>query len=244
MQVALFAHGNVGLAIAEFLINRYRDDVVAVVVMSDDAISRLAVAAGLRVIHFTSEKQILSDLPAEFDLGVLAWWPKIIRKPLLDIAKSGFINTHPSLLPFNRGKNYNFWALVENTPFGVTLHKVDGGIDTGDIIAQQPIAYDWTDTGKTLYQKAQSAMVELFERTWPTIHSGSFLEVPQRDELATFHRAAELEVASKIVLDQQYRADELLNLLRARTFHPHPGCWFEVDGQRYEISIEIRKAKL
>lgn len=244
MRMALFAHGNVGLSIAEFLINRHRDDLAAVVVITDDAISRIADAAGLDVIHFASEEQIISDLPAELDLGVLAWWPKIIRKPLLDIAKLGFINTHPSLLPFNRGKHYNFWALVENTPFGVTLHKVDGGIDTGDIIAQQPIAYDWSDTGKTLYEKAQSAMIELFEREWPTIRSGSFSAVPQLDELATFHRAKELEMASRIVLDQHYRADELLNVLRARTFHPHPGCWFEVDGQRYEISIEIKKAKL
>ncbi|MDS7594764.1 formyltransferase family protein [Agrobacterium tumefaciens] len=229
------------MAIAEFLIANFRNDLAAVVVNSDDTISRIADAAGLRVIHFESEEQIVSDLPTELDLGVLAWWPKIIKKPLLGVAKLGFINTHPSLLPFNRGKNYNFWALVENSPFGVTLHKVDDGVDTGDIIAQQAITYDWTDTGKTLYEKAQSAMVELFERTWPRIRGGKFLAVPQLDELATFHRASELEMASKIVLDQHYRADELLNVLRARTFHPHPGCWFEVDGQRYEISIEIKK---
>jgi methionyl-tRNA formyltransferase len=241
--MALFAHGNVGFAITQFLITSYYDDLAAVIVTSEDAISRIAGAAGLRVIQFTSEEQTISDLPAEIDMGLLVWWPKIITKPLLDVAGIGFINTHPSLLPFNRGKNYNFWALVENTPFGVTLHKVDGGIDTGDIIAQQTIAYDWTDTGKTLYEKAQSAMVELFERTWPIIRSGDFLAVPQLDELATFHRAAELEPASKIVLDQHYRADEFLNLLRARTFHPYPGCWFEADGQRYEVSIEIKKAK-
>ena len=57
----------------------------------------------------------------------------------------------------------------------------------------------------------------------------------------SFHRASELESASKIDLNANYRARDLFNLLRARTFEGYPSCWFEEDGCRYKISIKIEK---
>jgi len=100
---------------------------------------------------------------------LLIWWPFIIKSPLLEFPKNGFLNTHPSLLPNNKGKNPNFWSIVEGRPFGVTLHKIDSGIDTGPIIEQKEIQYDWTDTGGSLYKKALSEMIELFKATYPKI---------------------------------------------------------------------------
>lgn len=243
MRLALFADGEVGLAITRFLLTHYRQDVAVVVVMEQGPVAELAQASGLPFLIFTSEEQLIAELPPRLDLGLLAWWPKILKDGLLRSVRQGFINTHPSLLPWNRGKHYNFWALVEGAPFGVTLHMVDSGIDSGAIVAQLPLSYDWTDTGETLYRKAQTAMVNLLEQVWPTIRSGRIAVTPQPEGVGSFHQASELDQASRINLDQLYLGRELLNLLRARTFHPHPGCWFEVDGQRYEITIEIRKSE-
>ncbi|WP_349597540.1 formyltransferase family protein [Thalassospira sp. NFXS8] len=241
MRLAIFADGEVGEKILDVLLNQYQSDVAVVVSTGKNNIKRMADKSGIESLVFQNEGDLINKIPHDVDLGLLAWWPKIITEDLIKIPKMGFINTHPSFLPWNRGKHYNFWALVENTPFGVTLHKVDKGIDTGAIVAQLPIPYDWTDTGESLYHKAQNAMVELVKMAWPTIRHGDIPAIPQSANAGSFHFASELENASHIDLDKFYQGREILNLLRARTFSPHPGCWIEEDGQKYEISIRIRK---
>lgn len=241
MRLVLLADGSVGTNFARFLMESFRDDLALVVTTQINDIYSEAEGAGIRVCVFDSEKNVLDRIEGHIELGILAWWPKILKTPLLEAPKLGFINTHPSLLPHNRGKHFNFWALVEQVPFGVTLHRVDSGVDAGDIVYQEPIDYDWSDTGETLYIKAQAAMLELLKKTYPVLRTGRFTAKPQNLAAGSFHRASELESASKIDLDANYRARDLLNLLRARTFEGHPGCWFEEDGNQYQISIKIRK---
>jgi len=144
MRVLLLADGEVGAKILTFLINNYAEDLALIVTTQVNEIYRIAQENDIPVALF-DENEILSKLNSGIDLGILAWWPKIIKSPLLDLPILGFINTHPSLLPYNRGKHYNFWALVEQAPFGVTLHFVDSGVDTGPIVAQREIHYDWCD---------------------------------------------------------------------------------------------------
>jgi methionyl-tRNA formyltransferase len=241
MRLLLFADGFVGGKIVNFLIENFPQDLVLVVTILKNDIYFDAQRKGIPVCVFESEKIILDRLTDGADLGLLAWWPKILRSTLLELPRNGFLNTHPSFLPYNRGKNYNFWALVEQAPFGVTLHKVDAGIDTGDIVVQSKIHYDWCDSGETLYKKAQLEMLDLFINSYPHIREGEIKPIQQDHSIGSFHQASELEPASKIELDSSYRARTLLNLIRARTFEGYPGCWFEENGSRYEISIRIKK---
>jgi methionyl-tRNA formyltransferase len=241
MKLVLLADNAVGMKIARFLLEHYLEDLALVVTTQRNEIYRAAEEKGVSVCIFDSAEGILEKLPEGADLGVLAWWPKILKTPLLEAPKYGFVNTHPSLLPYNRGKHYNFWALVEQAPFGVTLHRVDSGVDSGDIVAQTEITYDWCDNGGTLYFKAQEAMASLFCQTYPRLRTGSFEARPQDPRMGSYHHSSEIDMASKIDLDATYQGRELLNLLRARTFEGYPGCWFEEDGDRYEVSIKIRK---
>lgn len=233
----------VGHAIAEWLMQHHPEDIGAVVTVSEGTTCITARSMGIPGILFESESQLLLALSslAPFDLGILAWWPKLISPAVMSLAKGGFINTHPSLLPHNRGKHYNFWALVEQAPFGVSLHFVDEGIDSGDVIAQLPIPYDWEDTGETLYVKAGKAMIELFKGAYPQIRNGSMQRVAQNLNMGSLHYAKEIDVASKIDLDKTYSARELINLMRARTFPGCPACWFEENGNTYEISVNIKR---
>jgi methionyl-tRNA formyltransferase len=241
MKLLLFADGDVGLRIAEFLIAHYPDDLALVVTTSVNAIHDRVQAKGIAVCVYTSELAIADWLPAGVELGVLAWWPKLIREPLLSFPTEGFVNTHPSLLPYNRGKHYNFWSIVEESPSGVTLHRVDAGVDTGDIVAQREVPCGWVDTGGSLYVKAQEAMVALFCDSYPALRAGGLKSTPQYNARASFHHSSEIEMASRIDLDAAYKGREILNLLRARSFPGKPGCWFEAGGSRYEISIDIKK---
>lgn len=243
MKLLLMCDAQIGNAIAEWLLENHPKDIGAVVTVSESAVYSAAHARGIPSFVFESEAQILATLAAlpRFDLGILAWWPKLISPAVTALAEGGFINTHPSLLPYNRGKHYNFWALVEQVPFGVSLHFVDQGIDSGDIVAQLPVAYGWEDTGETLYAKAGQAMIDLFKSAYPKIRKGTTPRTPQDLDKGSLHYAKEIDTASMIELDKTYTARELFNLLRARTFPGYPACRFEEDGVAYEISVNIKR---
>jgi methionyl-tRNA formyltransferase len=217
---AFFADQDVGIEALRHVLAMHPADVKCVVTVVENEISKLARDFGCTVWTYD---QITTQ-----NVGLILSAPRV-----------GTINFHPSLLPFNRGKNYNFWNLVEDAPFGVTLHFVDGGIDSGDIIFQVGIPKDWTDTGGSLYGKAKHAMVALFKSAYCEIMNESLHRKPQRLDLGTFHYAGELEPASQIDLDKQYSGRELLNLLRARTFIGKPSCYFFSDGKKFEVRVSI-----
>lgn len=244
MKLLLMADNVVGEVITRWLLSNYCDDVALVVTTEANSIADQARAANVATVVFESDAQVaqyLAHRGLSVDLGLLVWWPKLIREPLLTIATHGLINTHPSLLPHNRGKHYNFWALVEQAPFGVTLHFVADGIDSGDIVAQREIAYGWEDTGETLFLKAREAMVSLLQETYPALRT---LQIPRQTQDASagsLHFARELDSASEFDIDESYNARTLLNLLRARTFAGHPAAWFSDDNSEYEVRVDIRK---
>jgi methionyl-tRNA formyltransferase len=235
MKILLMADKKVGYEITKWLLDEYPEDV------------GLIVTTGMNEIMLSADRMgaLCVTIPPPvyryFDLGILAWWPEVIKEPLLSLPKYGWINTHPSLLPFNRGKNPNFWSIVEQAPYGVSIHVVDKGVDTGAVIAQKEIPYDWTDTGAALYEKAEEEMVQLFKETYPKLREHGFVAVDQDPKAGGFHKASELEPASRIDLDCLYFGRELLNKLRARTFPGHPSCYFEDEGVTYEVRIEIRR---
>ncbi|MEP6778825.1 MAG: formyltransferase family protein [Gemmatimonadaceae bacterium] len=244
MKLMVMAEDVVGLNVARWLLSNYECDVALVVTMARNEIFHEAVARGVPAIVFESDAQVVSycrDNNLEIDLGLVVWWPRIIHEPLLTLASEGLINTHPSLLPYNRGKHYNFWALVEQAPFGVSLHFINDGIDCGDIVAQAPIVCSWEDSGETLFLKARDAMIELVCATYPRLRALNVTRKHQDASLGSFHLAKELEPASLIDLDQSYQARDLLNLLRARTFAGHPSCWFADGNDEFEVRVNIRR---
>ena len=244
MKLLLLADGHVGLEVARWLIANFRQDIGLIVTTAENEVAAVARDAQLQPLVFQSSKQLADFAACEglsFDLGLLAWWPKIIREPLICLPRRGFINTHPSLLPYSRGKHYNFWSIVEKTPFGVSLHLVEEGIDSGDIVAQSELAYGWEDTGGSLFHRARDAMLNLVQETYPKLRELNFKTSPQDLTAGTFHHSSELEAASSIDLDKSYAARDLLDLLRARTFAGYPACTFSDGDASYEVRVDIKK---
>ena len=126
----------------------------------------------------------------------------IIRKDIIDYMKDRIINLHISLLPWNRGSDPNLWSFLEDTPKGVTIHHLDEGVDTGDIIAQKHIYFDAEiDTLATSYQTLNRQIVELFSLQWLLIMRGGSRRYKQ-NEKGSFHRMKD-KVAFEYLLSEK-----------------------------------------
>jgi methionyl-tRNA formyltransferase len=173
------------------------------------------------------------------DLAVSVLFGYLLRPEFLALFKQGAINLHPSYLPYNRGAYPNVWSIVNGTPAGVTIHHIAEGLDTGDIIAQQAVAVEPVDTGLTLYRKLERAGLDLFRKTWPGVRAGKAPRLPQASGEGTSHRARDVEEIDLIDLDRSYTARALIDLLRARTFPPYPGAYFEANGKKIYLRLEL-----
>ena len=89
------------------------------------------------------------------------------------------INLHISFLPWNRGADPNLWSWIDDTPKGVTIHHLDTGIDTGDIIAQKLVKFGEDETLSTSYTKLRTEVENLFMDWWPAIRAGNTHRIRQ-----------------------------------------------------------------
>lgn len=138
-------------------------------------------------------KERVFDLTG-FNLVVSFGYKHILPSATLDTALNPVINLHISYLPFNRGMYPNFWSHYDNTPAGVTIHKLNAGIDTGDILLQKMIFFEETEnTFRKTWTKLIDEIEQLFLANFDSIYSQKFLGIPQKGE-GSFHKASELPV--------------------------------------------------
>ena len=96
------------------------------------------------------------------DLVVLAGFMRILPANFVNALKGKLINTHPSLLPLYPGAHAVRDALAAKaTVTGVTIHKVDEGVDTGEIIVQRPVAIEVNDSEASLHERIKGVEREL-----------------------------------------------------------------------------------
>lgn len=247
MRVIYFGNNSVGLRVLKSLVSQ-GDEVVALVVhparkgrYRDEMIDAAhlpgeRVFDGSKLRDPSTAKALLAVRP---DIGLSVFFGYILRQDVISLFPSGCLNLHPSYLPFNRGAYPNVWSIVEGTPAGVTLHYIDAGVDTGDIVARRQVEVLPTDTGQSLYTRLEDACETLFEETWPLVRAGSADRSPQAHGHGTHHRAADVNTIDHVELDRTYTARDLINLIRARTFPPYKGAYFEDQGRRVYLRLEL-----
>ena len=114
------------------------------------------------------------------DLFVSMSFDQILKGPILDLPPQGFINCHAGALPFYRGRNILNWALINDAKeFGVTVHYIDEGIDTGDIIRRRTVPISDSDTYKTLLDRAVVLSAEVLHEALVSLVSGVIRRQPQ-----------------------------------------------------------------
>jgi len=123
---------------------------------------------------FVPDEKIDSDLVKQHNFSFLVsfGYRYILTKDILDEFPDKAINLHISYLPWNKGSDPNLWSFVESTPRGITIHHLDEGLDTGDIIVQDKIFFDEKETLISTYQTLIHEIVHLFKANWLDIKNG------------------------------------------------------------------------
>ena len=122
----------------------------------------------------------------EPELIVVAAFGQILPKELLDMPTYGCINVHASLLPKYRGAAPIQWAILNGDAVtGVTIMRMDVGLDTGDMIAKAEVAITPQDTGGSLFDRLAETGAKLCVDTIPSIVDGTAVYTPQDEQAAT-----------------------------------------------------------
>lgn len=165
------------------------------------------------------------------DLIVVAAFGQILKMEVLELPPHGCLNVHASLLPRWRGATpIQAAILAGDGETGVTIIRMDAGIDTGPILAQRtlPIAPD--ETAGSLSIKLAALGAELLMETIPPYLEGKLTPRPQPVEGATYAPMLKKEDG---VLDFRRSALELERQVRA--MNPWPGAWFEWNGAPVKV---------
>lgn len=150
-------------------------------------LTQLAAGTGVPVL-LMDKKNYAAELKKAIEqhnitIGLIMTFPYILPKSIIALPEKGFINFHYGLLPQCRGPQPILWHILNNDPEGgITLHRLDDGIDTGPIVLQEKLPIGPTDT----YGMVQSKLAHLGAKSAATLLKilsfGSFIPAAPQDE--------------------------------------------------------------
>ena len=185
-------------------------------------------------VYFPSklDKQSLEEFESlKPDVAILFAYGKIIPPEWLNVPIFGFINIHASLLPLWRGAAPVQRAIENNDKkSGITIMKMNEGLDEGPIIASQEIAINSETNGQTLIDQISHDSCSLLYNNLEKYLKGLLSPVDQDHEKSTY--------ASKINKDESrlnWNTDAKILEQKIRAFYPYPATWFSHKGKRYKV---------
>lgn len=160
------------------------------------------------------------------------YYRDIIPEYILDIPRFGAFNMHGSLLPKYRGRACVNWAIIHGeTETGPTLHWMTKRPDEGDIVDQEKVPIDESDTAMDVMLKVADAAEKIITRNLPLLESGKAPRREQDHSLATYFGGRNPEDGK---IDWNDPARDICNLIRAVT-HPWPGAFTVLNGEKIFI---------
>lgn len=179
--------------------------------------------------------KLVKDL--EPDLNISMSFDQIIKRNLLESAPLGFINCHTGQLPYYRGRNVINWAIINNEKtIGLTIHYMDEGIDTGDIILQKELPIYFEDTYGDVLERVTQAYPKLLLTAVRQVEAGAVHRKQQSHLEGTYFS---IRTEGDELIDWNDTSLNIYNFIRAIA-KPGPGACTYVDGKK----LIIWKARL
>ncbi len=202
--------------------------------LQESPVKRAAQAAGIAVLQPEKLRVpgVFEQLQALTpDVIVVAAFGQILRQNVLDLPRFGCVNVHASLLPRWRGAAPIQAAIrAGDTHTGITIMKIDAGLDTGPMLASRAIPIASDDTGQTLHDKLAALGGPLLVETLDSYLAGQITPQPQDNALSTY---APMLTKDDGRIDWSQTAAEIGRQVRA--YDPWPGTFTTWDGQPLKI---------
>jgi methionyl-tRNA formyltransferase len=169
---------------------------------------------------------------AEPDVIVVNSWYYRMPAELFNLPPHGTLNFHDSLLPRFTGFSPVLWALISGeSEFGLTVHRMDDGLDTGDILVQRSVPIGPTDTGTELVLRGMDLIPGVLAEALNALESGTAVWRPQsKAERTYFHKRSERDS----LIDWSWPAEDLARFVRALS-DPYPRAFTFYRGERIEV---------
>ena len=173
------------------------------------------------------------------ELVAVAAYGQILPRSILDLPRYGCLNVHTSLLPRYRGAAPIQWAILNgDAETGVTIMKMDAGLDTGEVVAQASTPIQAEDNAQILHDRLAEMGAKLLVQTIPGYIAGELVPRPQPTEGATYASKIKKEDGH---IDWSQPAQTLWNRVRGLT--PWPGAFTYLPGQTQRQLLKIWEAK-
>ena len=164
-------------------------------------------------------------------LIIVVAFGQILKRNLLDIPEWGIINIHASLLPKYRGAAPIQWAILNNEPkTGLTVMRMDEGLDTGPILFQREVPILQDETAWQLHDRLSQLAGDVMVKAISHMAKNQVEEIPQDDSLATY--ASKIEKSDSLV-DWKQPAMRISCLIRA--LDPKPGAYTLLEGKQVKL---------
>ncbi|MBQ0058510.1 MAG: methionyl-tRNA formyltransferase [Lachnospiraceae bacterium] len=178
------------------------------------------------------EESVAQVLSVEADMMVVAAFGQIIPKSILDAPRFGCINVHASLLPAYRGASPIQTVMLDGMKeTGVTIMRMDEGLDTGDIVSQCIIPIEDEDTGGSLFDKLAEEGAKLLVETIPSIEDGTATYTPQPAESTTPY--AKTLKKEQGAINWEDASQKIWCQIRA--LNPWPSAYTSLDGKTLKV---------
>lgn len=165
------------------------------------------------------------------DIMVVAAFGQILPKEILSMPPFGCVNIHASLLPKYRGASPIQWAVINGEPVsGVTIMRMDEGIDTGDIIEKVEVELSPQETGGSLFDKLSREGAGLLVRTLEKMEKGGVTYIKQVESEATHVGMIDKSMGN---INWECSAVEIERLIRG--LNPWPSAYTTLKGKTFKI---------
>ncbi len=171
---------------------------------------------------------------------VLVAFGQILPREIIEFPPLGCVNVHPSMLPKYRGAAPMNWAIIRGEEkTGVTIMRIDEGMDSGDILLQEETAIDAAETFDKMHDRLSEMGAQLLLRAVKGIAAGTITRTPQDSSLVTMAPKITRETSR---IDWKAPAREIVNLIRGLS--STPGAYALFKGKKLKIFAASWKESL
>lgn len=197
-------------------------------------VKQRALSLGLRVLqpHRASETEFIDEIRRLApDIMIVAAYGQVLKPALLELAPCGAINVHASLLPKYRGAAPIQWVILnQEKTTGLSLMRMEAGLDTGPIILQREISIEDDETFGGLYERLAVMSGPFLLEGIQALREGACLERRQDERLASYAPKISKEMN---LIDWNSPSDKISALIRA--LDPFPGAVSSYRGTRVKL---------